>query len=473
MLLNNMVSVNSEAAVNFAKNLLDTEAGTGPLIDINQVVKVFMDQNRLQETTSILLEALKANRPDQGHLQTQLLVMNLQQAPKVAEAILQMNMFTHYDKVKVGQLCEKAGLTQWALENYQDIGDLKRCMMQSHQMTPEFLTQFFGRLPPEVGLECLYDLLRHNRQNLQMVVQVAIKYHEQIGAGKLVEMFESVGSQEGVFYFLGAILSSSTDPEVHFKYIQAASRVGNMQEVERVCRESTIYDPEKVKEFLKEAKLPDPRPLIYVCDLHNYVAELSEYLYKNSLMKYIEIYVVKVNPQNCPTVIGTLIDLDCSEDFIKNLLQSVRAQCPVDPLVEEVEQRNRLRLLLPWLEARVAEGNQEPSLHNALAKICIDMNRDPEHFLKTNAFYDSKVVGKYCEDRDPHLAYTAYKRAWGTCDDELVSVTNKNGLYRLQARYLVERQSLELWSSVLAAEGPYAKHRRAVIDQVVATALPE
>ena len=40
-----------------------------------------------------------------------------------------------------------------------------------------------------------------------------------------------------------------------------------------------------------------------------------------------------------------------------------------------------------------------------------------------------------------------YKRAWGTCDDELVAVTNKNGLYRLQARYLVERQSLELWKS--------------------------
>ena len=86
----------------------------------------------------------------------------------------------------------------------------------------------------------------------------------------------------------------------------------------------------------------------------------------------------------------------------------MRAQCPVDPLVEEMEQRNRLRLLLPWLESRVAEGNQEPSLHNALAKICIDMNRDPEHFLKTNAFYDSKVVGKSRET------------ACGTCFNRLL-----------------------------------------------------
>merc|ERR1712151_205414 len=264
--------------------------------------------------------------------------------------------------------------------------------------------------------------------------------------------------------------ANSTDSEVHFKYIQAARRCGNMQEVERVCRESTCYDPVAVKEFLKDAKLPDPRPLIYVCDLHGYVAELTEYLYKNSPMKYIEVYVVKVNPLNCPTVIGTLIDLDCSEDFIKTLLQNVRAACPIEPLVAEAEKRNKLKLLLPWLEARVAEGNQDPYLHNGIAKIYIDTNRDPEAFLKNNAFYDSAAVGKYCEDRDPHLAYTAYKRAWGSCDEQLVDVTNRNGLFRLQARYLVERQSPELWALVLTAENQY---RRNVIDQVVSTALPE
>ncbi|CAK0821860.1 unnamed protein product, partial [Prorocentrum cordatum] len=142
---------------------------------------------------------------------------------------------------------------------------------------------------------------------------------------------------------------------------------------------------------------------------------------------------VQVNPLNCPTVIGRLIDLDCSEDFIKNLLQNVRAACPIEPLVVEVEKRNRLRVLLPWLEARVAEGNQDPYLHNGIAMIYIDTNRDPEQFLKTNAFYDSAIVGKYCEDRDPHLAYTAYKRAYGSCDEQLVNVTNKNGLFRLQA----------------------------------------
>jgi len=468
-LLQNMVVVNPEGAAAFAKSLLEGQDGN-PLIDINMVVKVFMDQNRLQETTSILLDALKQNKPEQAQLQTQLLAMNLQQAPKVAEAILQMNMFTHYDRHYIGQLCEKAGLMQFALDHYNDLSDLKRVLLHAHQMTPEFLEQYFGRMPPETGLECMHDLMRHNRQNLQVVVRVAIKYHEQIGAGKIVDMFESFGSNEGVFYFLGAILSSTSDSDVHFKYIRAASRCGNMQEVERVCRESTCYDPVVVKDFLKEAKLPDPRPLIYVCDLHNYVNELTEYLYKNSLMKYIEVYVVKVNPLNCPYVIGSLIDLDCSEDFIKTLLQNVRAACPVELLVAEMEKRNRLRVCLPWLEARVAEGNQEPALHNAMAMIYIDTNRDPEAFLKSNAFYDSATVGKYCEDRDPHLAFTAYKRAWGSCDEALVSVTNRNGLFRLQARYLVERQSTDLWALALS---PDSQYRRSVIDQVVSTALPE
>jgi len=98
------------------------------------------------------------------------------------------------------------------------------------------------------------------------------------------------------------------------------------------------------------------------------------------------------------------------------------------------------------------------------------MNKDPQTFLINNQFYDSKVVGKYCEARNADLAYTAYKRAWGSCDEELIEVTNKNYLYRLQARYLVERQSPELWGMVLGQDN---EHKPQVIEQVVAIALPE
>ncbi len=66
------------------------------------------------------------------------------------------------------------------------------------------------------------------------------------------------------------------------------------------------------------------------------------------------------------------------------------------------------------------EGAQDPATHNALAKIYIDANNNAERFLRENPFYDSKVVGKYCEKRDPHLACIAYER--GQCDEELIHV---------------------------------------------------
>jgi len=48
--------------------------------------------------------------------------------------------------------------------------------------------------------------------------------------------------------------------------------------------------------------------------------------------------------------------------------------------------------------------------------------------------------------------------------------TNKNALYRIQALYLVNRQSKELWKMVLSPDNPY---RKQIVDQVVSSALPE
>ena len=69
---------------------------------------------------------------------------------------------------------------------------------------------------------------------------------------------------------------------------------GNVQEVERVLREyPKAYDPVEVKDFLMSEKLPDPRPLIYVCDLHGYVEELATYLHNNQLLRYIEVFRIQ------------------------------------------------------------------------------------------------------------------------------------------------------------------------------------
>jgi len=478
IMLQNLVRSNPAGALEFAKKLISNEGGQ-QLIDANTVLEIFMSMSLLREATAFLLEALKGNRKEEGFLQTKLLELNLLGgSAQVADAILGNEMFSHYDRAYIGSLCERAGLFQRALEHYADVSDIKRVVQNTANLSPEFLVSFFGSIPKDGAIEVLKEMLSRNmRQNLQVVVQIAMKYSDPFGPENLIKLFEDFKSFEGLFYYLGGIVNLSQSPVVHKKYIEAAAKMQQFKEVERVCRDSTVFDPQEVKQFLIEAKLQDPRPLIHVCDRFDFIDEMVGYLYSNNFQKYIEVYVTKVSPQKTPLVVGKLLDLECNEDFLKNLLNQV-GQCPVAELVEQVERRNRLRLLHPWLEARIAQGNTEVATHNAIGKIYITLNRDPATFLNNNQFYDSLVIGAFCEKLDPHLAFVAYKHARGACDTQLVKVCQDNGLYKDLARYLVEKQDLELWQRVLKPEGFEAgdaepPSRRYLLDQVVQTALPE
>ena len=77
-------------------------------------------------------------------------------------------------------------------------------------------------LPPCASLltkpPCLQELLTSNmQQNLQLVVQVAKEYTEQLGAGKIIELLEGHKSYHGLYYYLGSYIAFSEDPEVHYK----------------------------------------------------------------------------------------------------------------------------------------------------------------------------------------------------------------------------------------------------------------
>ncbi|KAI0999286.1 putative clathrin heavy chain [Podosphaera aphanis] len=470
-LLQNIVRINPEKGAEFATQLANHENGS--LVDIERVVDVFQSQGLVQPATAFLLDALKENKPEQGQLQTRLLEMNLINAPQVADAILGNDMFSHYDKPRIAQLCEQAGLYQRALEHFEDPEAIKRVIVNivnTPTFNQEWLTSFFGRLSLDQSLDCLNAMMKTNlRQNLAAVVQVATKYSDLLGPTRLIDLFEKYKTSEGLFYYLGSIVNLSQDPDVNFKYIEAATKMGQFSEVERICRDSNHYNPEKVKNFLKEAKLNEQLPLIIVCDRFNFIHDLVLYLYQNQQFKSIEVYVQRVNPARTPAVVSGLLDVDCDETIIKNLLQTVNsALIPIDELVAEVESRNRLKLLLPFLEATLASGNQQQAVFNALAKIYIDSNNNPEKFLKENDQYDPLVVGKYCEKRDPNLAYIAYRK--GQNDLELVNITNENSMFKVQARYLLERADKELWAFVLS---PNNINRRSVVDQVISTAVPE
>lgn len=61
----------------------------------------------MKELTSLMLDVLAKNKPEEGPLQTRLLEINLKHAPRVADAIFQNKIFTHYDKSKIATLAEQ------------------------------------------------------------------------------------------------------------------------------------------------------------------------------------------------------------------------------------------------------------------------------------------------------------------------------------------------------------------------------
>ncbi len=85
-------------------------------------------------------------------------------------------------------------------------------------------------------------------------------------------------------------------------------------------------------------------------------------------------------------MVGELADLDWSKESIKELIQSVHAgQFLHDELVDEMERRGHLDLLLPWLIVQIHHWNVKPGIRNAFAKILIDRKGQPkkqENFLR-------------------------------------------------------------------------------------------
>ncbi|XP_029653923.2 clathrin heavy chain 1-like [Octopus sinensis] len=196
-IVRNLFKSNPEQATQFALNLLQ---GEEKLADLNNLVQVFMESQNLPQITRFLLEALKNNLPEEAQFQNRLLELNLMHAPQVADTILGNKMFSHYDKQNIARLCERAGLFQRALENYTDIYDIKRALMNVTSFNPDFLVEFFGNLSVSDAMDCLQSMLHINlRQNLQLVIQIASTYHELLGVNNIIHMLESYKTSEGLF----------------------------------------------------------------------------------------------------------------------------------------------------------------------------------------------------------------------------------------------------------------------------------
>jgi clathrin heavy chain len=101
---------NPEEGAEFAAQLANDESC--PLVDVERVVDIFMSQNMIQPATSFLLDALKENKQEQGHLQTCLLKMNLVRTPHKSRTPSSATRCSPITTTRITNLCEKAGLLQ-------------------------------------------------------------------------------------------------------------------------------------------------------------------------------------------------------------------------------------------------------------------------------------------------------------------------------------------------------------------------
>ena len=82
------------------------------------------------------------------------------------------------------------------------------------------------------------------------------------------------------------------------------------------------------------------------------------------MLKYIEAYVQKVNPSKAPEIVGALLDVECDEAFITNLITSIRSLIPVEQLVEEVVEIPRLQNVDKVADVPVASTGQTPQVRS-------------------------------------------------------------------------------------------------------------
>jgi len=443
-----------------------------PLTDVQPVIQMLLQFQLYKQATGFLIDVLYGhNSEEDSELQTLLFEITLKNPSlrKLAEELFTKNIFTFYDRQKVASLCEQANNYQRALEHYTDLPSIKRCIVNVQSISPDFLVEYFGTMNPSFAIECLRELLVNNpRQNVQIVVQIAGTYWEKLGIDTLINLFHETNSSEGIYYFLAKVVNTCTDPDIHFRYIEAAAKVGDYKEVEHQCTESKYLQPERVRDFLMQQDLPDKVPLIVLCNRFEFIEDLTKFLYKKNYQRELETYVQQFNTSMAGRVIGALLDIEAPIDYVNKILNSVQHTAPIDDLIIQTMKRERIKLLEPILYSRAQSGSIDKATNNGLVLLAVLSNRNGEKLLRENQYYDPKFVGEILAKRDAHLACIAFAK--GNCDDELIELTNQHQLYKEQARYLVNRQSQELWARVLS---PDNEHMKLVVDAVISTALPE
>ena len=68
--------------------------------------------------------------------------------PQIAEKIMEMKIWNQYNRIKIAALCEEKGMYLRALENYSELKDFKRVLLNSHVLPPDFFGELQGKMSP-------------------------------------------------------------------------------------------------------------------------------------------------------------------------------------------------------------------------------------------------------------------------------------------------------------------------------------
>ena len=153
---------------------------------------------------------------------------------------------------KLQDYVSKLGFLDYALENYTDINDIRRIVVNTHLLNKDQLINFLCCLEPEKAKLCLQDIIKASAHNTPWLQKPLLSLGEAgiVPKMDIIKMFDAAGSIDGMFLYLRQDIATQEDKDVVFKYIEAAAKLNKLPEVEAIIRESKCYESSKSKRFL-------------------------------------------------------------------------------------------------------------------------------------------------------------------------------------------------------------------------------
>ncbi|SIO73338.1 clathrin, heavy polypeptide [Babesia microti strain RI] len=444
---------------------------------------------RLQEVTTFLLDLLKDNDPIHGHLQTFLLVENLKRAPKIAEHIFNLSIFTHFDKSVIGPLAESVGMPSIALQCYNSIEKVESLLLNNPGLLkPQVLREMISSMSIDDSILLVEFVLKNKILPSSDVINSIER--PTIGISELYRLcmsIEDYGSQENLYVLLkkyiqlpGSKFTQNPpievlrESELHFKLIASATSVGDLTQVELVCKTSNSINPDKVKTFFKgkEEFKRDPRAFIYMADRFSYYGELASLLVDCD-PRFMQVYLSRMNRDAAPKIVKSLLTdstITLDEDRLLELLKTLNDD-QIEAVCTELSQSELVpevmyKILTSKLEGLKATSPRYINTFTLLAKISIKKGT-AEHYLSTYTNYDREEVACYCRHSHPELAFIAYKGD-ASKQSHLVELAYEKELYETLSKHVLEAQDLQLWSLVLSHEDSDS-----FISELTSNVLPE